>query len=95
MRYINLSNILVFRIISPKASQRFRDLQSLINEKLLTNSEAGKLEVLQKSTPQEFTWAPMVWAMQLLKKARSEKKIEVSLTFKCYQLTYLTDNSQG
>ena len=95
MRYINLSNILVFRIISPKASQRFPDLQSLINEKLLTNSEAGKLEVLQKSTPQEFTWAPMVWAMQLLKKARSEKKIEVSLTFKCYQLTYLTDNSQG
>ena len=84
MRYINLSNILVFRIISPKASQRFRDLQSLINEKLLTNSEAGKLEVLQKSTPQEFTWAPMVWAMQLLKKARSEKKIEVRLIFKCF-----------
>ena len=83
MRYINLSNILVFRIISPKASQRFADMQSLIDEKLLTYSEARKLEVLQKSTPQEFTWAPMVWAMQLLKKAQYEKKIEVSLILKC------------
>ena len=84
MRYINLSNILVFRIISPKAGQRFPDFQSLINEKLLTNSEAKKLEDLQKSTPQEFTWAPMVWAMQMLKKARSDKKIDVSLTLKYF-----------
>ena len=31
-------------------------------------------------TPHESTWAPILWALKLLERARTEKKIEVTFT---------------
>ena len=33
MRYVNLSNVLVFRLVSRKVENRFPDYESLINAK--------------------------------------------------------------
>ena len=78
MRYVNLSIVLVFRLVSAKVHARFPDYQSLIKAKLMLPSEMTRMEKCESQTPHESTWLPILWALKLLERARAEGKIRVS-----------------
>ena len=77
MRYINLSTVLVYRLIARKVMNRFPDYNSLIESKLLLPSEVEKLKKVDGETPHESTWAPLLWASKLITKARADGKIKL------------------
>ena len=77
IRYVNLSIILVYRLISRRVMDRFPDYESLINAKLLLPSEAARLRNADELTPHESTWAPILWALKLLSLARKDKKVTI------------------
>ena len=77
MRYVNLSTILVYRLVSQRVMDRFPDYDSLIKAKLMLPSEVRRLKKIDERTPHESTWAPILWAMKLLTLARMEKKITI------------------
>ena len=77
MRYVNLSIVLVFRLVSTKVEERFPTYQSLVDAKLMLPHEVQRLIHADIKTPHESTWTPMLWALKLLERARSEKKITI------------------
>ena len=78
MRYVNLSTILVYRLVSPVVMERFPDYESLVNAKLMLPHEVERLNKTDLKTPlDKTTWAPMLWAMKLLTKARKEGKVKI------------------
>ena len=77
MRYINVSFILVFRLVSQKVNNRFPSLQSLIDAKLLLEHEAKRLQEIETRTPHEATWTPILWALKLIQRARTQNKIQI------------------
>ena len=86
MRYVNLSTVLVFRLVSTKVKRRFPDYVSLVEAKLMLRKEVKQMENAEMLTPHEATWTPILWALKLLERARSEKKIHVNVS-----KTYLID----
>ena len=79
MRYVNLSTVLVYRLVSCKVHARFPTYQSMIDANLLLKEEAARLKSINKKSPHESTWIPFVWATALLQNARDEGKIIVGL----------------
>ena len=78
MRYANLSTILVYRLVSPVVMERFPNYESLVNAKLMLPHEVERLEKTDEKTPlDKTTWAPLLWAMKLLTKARCEGKVKI------------------
>ena len=77
MRYVNLSTVLVYRLVSQRVMDRFPDYDSLIKAKLMLPSEVSRLKKADKRTPHETTWTPILWAMKLLTLARMEKKVTI------------------
>ena len=76
MRYVNLSIILVFRLVSKKVMDRFPDYESLVEAKLMLPSEVKRLEKTDERTPHESTWAPISWAMKLITLGKWIRKLE-------------------
>ena len=89
MRYVNLSTVLVYRLVSEKVMDRFPDYESLIKAKLMLPNEVKRLEKTDEKTPHESTWTPILWAMKLLVRARLEGKIQVDL-FTSYNISYIS-----
>ena len=77
MRYVNLSIVLVFRLVSRKVQDRFPDYESLVHAKLMLPLEVERMKKCESETPHEATWTPVLWALKLLERARSEGKIKV------------------
>ena len=77
MRYVNLSNVLVYRLVTRKVEERFPDEQSLVDAKLMLPDEKEKIIECKEKMPHEITWIPLMWALKLLSKARRDKKIEI------------------
>ena len=77
MRYVNLSIVLVFRLVSTKVRARFPNYESLVNAKLMLPKEVERMKKCESETPHEATWTPILWALKLLERARTEGKIEV------------------
>ena len=77
IRYVNLSNILVLRKISSKVESRFPTRQSLADAKLLLPHEMSRLENVDRKTPHESTWVPLLWAMKLIARARKDCKVQI------------------
>jgi len=75
MRYVNLSTILVYRLVSEKVKARFPDYQSMVEAKLMLPHEIDRLERADRKTPHESTWTPILWAVKLIERARTQKKI--------------------
>ena len=86
MRYVNLSSIMVYRLVSRKVMDRFPDYNSLIDAKLILPHEVKMLENIDKKTPHESTWAPLLWAMRLVNKAFTQRKINIESSFVIYNL---------
>ena len=78
MRYINLSTILVYRLVSKTVMERFPDYESLITAKLMLPQEVERLKKCDEKTPHETTWTPILWAMKLLTRAKTEGKVHIS-----------------
>ena len=77
MRYVNLSNVLVYRLVTRKVEERFPDEQSLVDANLMLPDEKDKMIECKEKMPHEITWIPLMWALKLLSKARRDKKIEI------------------
>ena len=77
MRYVNLSIVLVFRLVSSKVHARFPNYESLVHAKLMLPMEVERMKKCESETPHEATWTPVLWALKLLQRARSEGKIKV------------------
>jgi len=77
MRYVNLSNLLALRLLAPRLQKRFPDYQSLVDANLLLPREADRLERVASKTPHEVSWTPLLWAMKILARAKSDGKIKI------------------
>ena len=77
MRYVNLSIVLVFRLVSTKVHSRFPDYESLVAARLLLPHEAERLHKAERLTPHESTWTPILWSLKLLERARTEGKLAI------------------
>ena len=63
---------------------RFPDLDSLVESKLLLPHEAERLQRVDFTTPHEATWTPILWALKLVCKARSvlrRERLSLSIDF--------------
>ena len=72
MRYVNLADILVYRMVSGKVLKRFPDDQSLIDAKLMLPNEVNKLNAITDNRNieigEEVCWVPLLWATKLITK---------------------------
>ena len=73
MRYVNLADILIYRMVSGKVLKRFPDDQSLIDAKLMLPNEVNKLNVIDNKNKnltvgEEVSWVPLMWATKLITK---------------------------
>ena len=77
MRYLNLSTILTYPLVSEKVRKRFPSMDTLLMSKLILPHEIERLVKADARTPHESTWVPIMWALKLLQRARSDGKITV------------------
>ena len=72
MRYVNLADILIYRMVSGKVLKRFPDDQSLIDAKLMLPNEVNKLNAITDNRNieigEEVCWVPLLWATKLITK---------------------------
>ena len=61
MRYVNLSTVLVFRLVAAKVHSRFPNYQALVKAKILLPHEAARLQAVDARTPHETTYIPILW----------------------------------
>ena len=72
MRYVNLSTILAYRLVSQKVMDRFPDYDSLVQAKLMLPNEVKRLQkvderiIINNVQVHDSTWTPILWAMKLL-----------------------------
>ena len=57
--------------------ERFPDYESLVKAKLLLPHEKERLVSVDKRTPHETTYIPILWALNLVAQARNDGKIEI------------------
>ena len=77
MRYVNLSTVLVLRLVAAKVHARFPTYDSLVKANLLLPHEKSRLQTVDGRTPHETTFIPILWALNLLQNARIDGKITV------------------
>ncbi len=52
-------------------------------------AEVERMRKAESETPHEATWTPVLWALKLLERARTEGKIKVYKLFRCFFLCTL------
>ena len=77
MRYINLSTILVYCLVSKKVKKRFPNFESLMEAKLILPNEVERFNAASDKTQHETTWLPILWAQKLLTQARNSGKVKI------------------
>ena len=68
---------MVLRVVASTVHDRFPTYESLVDAKLLLPHEKERLETVDKRTPHETTFIPILWAMNLVQDARSDGKIKI------------------
>jgi hypothetical protein len=56
VRYMNLSTLLVFRLVSSQVKERFPDYESLVRAGILLPHEVEMLNEMDALTPYDTTW---------------------------------------
>ena len=59
MRYVNLSIVMVFRLVSTKVKMRFPDNESLVNAKLILDSEVWVDRAMALLVSARFKFKPV------------------------------------
>lgn len=76
MRYVCLSLTMVFRVLSHRVRARFPKTADLVKAGLLLNSELRIIESLEGKFPKYGkNWLPIVWAANIVNRARAEGRI--------------------
>ena len=73
MRYVNLSTVLMYRLVSKNVMKRFPDYESLVNAKLMLPKEVERLRNADKKIQSESTWTPLLWATKLITRGEKHK----------------------
>ena len=77
IRYVNLSTILVLRLVASKVNDRFPTYTSLVKANVLLPHEKARLQTVDERTPHETTYIPILWALNLVHNARKDGKINI------------------
>lgn len=77
MRYINLSIIFVYRLVSSKVHKRFPTFDSMVDAKVLLPQERDRLMQINEKSAFELTWVPISWALKAIQQARTTGKISL------------------
>ncbi|XP_063871767.1 LOW QUALITY PROTEIN: bestrophin-3-like [Scylla paramamosain] len=75
MRYVNLTEIITFIMISPGVKKRFPTLEHLVEAGILTSNEQKIFDDLNAKTSHSKYWMPLVWAGSIIARARKEGRI--------------------
>ena len=77
IRYVNLSSILVLRLVASQVHDRFPTYESLVKAGILLQHEKVNLETMDEKSDYETSYMPIVWAMSLIEDAQTEGKIKL------------------
>ena len=77
MRYINLSTILAFRMLTSRVHEKYPDNDTLIRKKLLTKQEGKMLDKVRYVSHTEYIWAPLSWTSRILNDLGQGKKVHL------------------
>ncbi|CAD6200026.1 unnamed protein product [Caenorhabditis auriculariae] len=80
IRYVVLSQVLVFRDISMRVRRRFPNILSLVEAGFLEESELDDLEAVH-ARPGNRYWVPMNWANSIILEAHQNKIIDQPTAF--------------
>ncbi|XP_071522927.1 uncharacterized protein [Panulirus ornatus] len=75
MRYVNLTELITFTMISPTVKKRFPTLEHLVEAGFMTSNEQKIFESLDAKTSHPKYWMPLVWAGSIVSRARREGRI--------------------
>jgi len=78
MRYVNLSSILAYTKITSALAEECPTYDTFVEKKLLLPHEVERIKKVDEKTPHESSWAPLLWAMKLLTRAKDEGKIKIA-----------------
>ncbi len=77
MRYVNLSTVLVYRLVSTRVRERFPTHSELIEAKMLLPEESKMLAKAEVENRMESTWVPILWSLEMLHEARQKKRLSL------------------
>ncbi|KAG0717588.1 Bestrophin-3 [Chionoecetes opilio] len=75
MRYVNLTEVITFIMISPGVKKRFPTLDHLVEAGIMTSNEQKIFDDLNAKTSHPKYWMPLVWAGSIIARARKEGRI--------------------
>lgn len=75
MRYMCLAYVITLQRISLRVKKRFPTLQHLVDAGLMLESERKIFEVMDAKSPMSKYWMPLIWATNILNRARKDSII--------------------
>jgi hypothetical protein len=72
MRYMVLSYVITLQRISLRVKKRFPGWQHLVDAGLMLESERKIFEIMDSKSPMSKYWMPLVWATNILNRARKD-----------------------
>jgi hypothetical protein len=77
MRYVNLSLVMVFRVLSSRVRKRFPRMEDLVTAGFVTDGELEIMKILDQKYPDHCkNWLPICWATSICNRARTEGRIK-------------------
>uniref|UniRef100_U5ETV9 Putative conserved plasma membrane protein n=1 Tax=Corethrella appendiculata TaxID=1370023 RepID=U5ETV9_9DIPT len=75
MRYMILSYVITLQRISLRVKKRFPQWSHLVDAGLMLESERKIFEIMDNKTPMSKYWMPLVWATNIINRARKDDRI--------------------
>jgi len=72
MRYMVLAYVITLQRISLRVKRRFPTTQHLVDAGLMHESEMKIFEALNQKSPMSKYWMPLVWATNIINRARKD-----------------------
>ena len=64
-------------MVASQVHDRFPTYESMVNANLLLPHEKERLESIDKTTPHETTFIPIMWAVNLIHKGEKDGKLQI------------------
>ncbi|XP_049819172.1 bestrophin homolog 22 isoform X2 [Aethina tumida] len=75
VRYAVLAYVITLTRVSLRVKKRFPTYQHIVDSGLMMESERNIFELMDKKTPMSKYWMPLVWATNIINRARKESLI--------------------
>jgi hypothetical protein len=79
MRYMMLSYVITMQQISLRVKKRFPSWNHLVDAGLVLESERKIFEIMDGKSPMSKYWMPLVWATNIINRARKEGEHSLNL----------------